>query len=277
MTGFVPPGPGQPPEEPPGSPPQQPPQQPWPPQYHGHAAYGGPSPDGDVSRDLIRAGRSKKMAGWALGLSFVWCLHPFTLLPSVGLAIAALARSGEGREPREHGRGMAIAALVINGLWVVLIVVLIVTGGLQSFLDDADRDEEGQVTEPTDIPILSLRVGDCANDPNLVSLGPEETAETYELEAVPCRLPHDLEAFHDYELPDGDYPGEDAIFREAEQRCVQAARKFLGGPKGARRLGITSYVPRETSWRLYDDRKVLCVITERGRKTVGTLEGTGRR
>jgi hypothetical protein len=269
MTGFEPPGP---PLEPPRHGP--PSSDPW-----GSQPYGGPSPyDRNRAEEHDQARRSKKMAGWALGLSFVWCLHPFTLLASVGLAIAALVRSGEGQEPRAHGRGMAIAAIVINALWIVLVVGLIATGGLGSLLDDdAERDDEGRVTRPEDIAAHNLRVGDCANDPGFAALGPSDTVETYQVEAVPCAEPHDFEVFHGFDLPDGAYPGEEAVYREADTKCYQEVRRFLGGPRGAARLGVGYYYPQEMSWRLYDDRKVLCVIGEEGEKTSGTLRGTGRR
>lgn len=268
MSGFVPPGPGQPPEEPPGSPPHQPyPTYPQQPHYDGAAD--------------AEAASSRKLAGWALGLSFLFVI-PVAPLVAIGLAITALVQgsrpSRDGR-PRNHGTGMAIAALPIAGLSLIAAIALIASGVVGDFdpNDDAERDEEGQVTEPTDIPALNLRVGDCANDPDLAELGPDETGETYEIEAVPCRLPHDLEVFHGFDLPDGDYPGEEAIFREAEKQCGREAQKFLGGLKGAARLGVSYYFPKETSWRLYDDRKVLCIIAETGQQSVGTLEGTGRR
>jgi hypothetical protein len=214
------------------------------------------------------------MAGWALGLSFVWCLHPFTLLPSVGLAIAALARSGDDQD---HGRKRAIAALIIDGLWVVVFIVLVVTGVVGEFTKDAERDDEGRVTEPSDISAQKLRVGDCANDPNFVDLDRGETVDVYEIEAVPCKVPHDFEAYYAFDLPDGDYPGEQAILREADDKCFREVRGFLGGLKGvAGSLGITYYSPAQLSWKLHDDREVVCVIGDSARKTTGTLRGTGR-
>lgn len=262
MSEFTPPG-GEPPRP-------QPEPDPW---RGGAPPLGGPSPYHNRAEEFSRAQTSRKMAGWGLGLSFVWCLHPLTLLVSAGLAIAALARSGDGQD---HGRRMAVGALIINALWVLVVVVLVVTGVVNEFTEDADRDDEGRVTERSGISAFKLRVGDCLNDPTLTELEFDETSEVVGLEAVPCSEPHDLEVYHRFELPNGDYPGEERVVEEADRACSRELEPFTG--RIGRRSDLTSayYYPQEATWRLLDDREVVCVVGRAERKTSGTLRGVGR-
>jgi len=256
MSGFVPPGP---PPEP----------------YPSYGSFrGGTPPQHDPSAHA-EASQSRKMAGWALGLAFVFFV-PLAPLLAGGLAIAVLVRAHGARGTAtdgSHGRGMAVAALVVATLHIAGLIALVVTGAF-NFSEDAERDDEGRVTEPTDIAALNLRVGDCANDPNLAELQGSETVQTFELEVVPCEQAHDIEAYHGFDLPEGDYPGRQVVIREAEEKCSREAVRFIGGT-GRPTLSLSYYYPEETSWQLYDDRLVLCVIGETGEKTEGTLRGTG--
>ena len=277
MSGFVPPGPGQPPEEPPGSPPQQQPQQqPWPQQYPGQPPYGVP-PQGNLSQALIREQTSRKMSGWGLGLSLLICVP---LAPIVGLVlgVVVLVRSQGGGD---HGRGKAIAATVIGGLYVLVFVGAIVFGVVEGFRDgfddDPERDETtGEVTDSGDLIPAKLRVGDCFNEPKLEDLGPTEQFETDLIAVVPCSEPHDAEVYHAFQLTGGEYPDQTEIDREATA-CVREFKTFVGVGYARTQLDFVYYFPSQQSWDLLDDRGIVCSIFDpvRGRVT-GSLEGSRR-
>jgi hypothetical protein len=38
---------------------------------------------------------------------------------------------------------------------------------------------------------------------------------------VDCSEPHDNEVFATYDIPDGDFPGEEAIVAAAEEECIE--------------------------------------------------------
>ena len=57
------------------------------------------------------------MARWALGLAIVPII--LTWLVSAVLAGIVLARSSDGRD---HGQGLAKAALAIVGIWVIFVI-----------------------------------------------------------------------------------------------------------------------------------------------------------
>lgn len=98
------------------------------------------------------------MAGWALALSLLPCFTPVGQLVALGLAIAVLVKSRDGRD---HGRGMAVAGLVISILVLVAIVayvVITVVSYWKDGWDETERDADGRVTEAGLVSIDRLRV-----------------------------------------------------------------------------------------------------------------------
>jgi hypothetical protein len=218
---------------------------------------------------------SKAMAGWALGLAIVPCFFPVSTLVAIGLAIAVLVKSRDGRN---HGKGMAVAALVIAPLWVVGVIVAALVGAFGELQQEGERDGSGQVTESSEISILKIRVGDCFDYPELASLDPNETAESeaFTVTGRPCADPHDFEAYHAYDLTDGDYPGEDVVTESATTKCFAQFKRFVGIPYGKSELEPYFLYPTSRSWALLDDRAVTCLVGEPGKKTSGSLEGSRR-
>jgi hypothetical protein len=211
---------------------------------------------GEASR--YDAGTSRKMAGWALGLSLVFCI-PFGFLVAIGLAITVLVRSRGGGD---HGKGMAIAALIISGLIIIANVVYVVVI-LFAGVDTTDRDSEGNVIDGGTVTLDRLRVGDCFNEPNFEDLPADgsQGEASASVEVVPCREPHQAEVYHSLEVTGDDFPGESAIDRQAAE-CVPEFKEYVGKPYGRSRLEITLYYPTSSSWRL-GDRTVLCNLVER--------------
>ena len=214
---------------------------------------------------------SRTMAGWALGLAIVGCLC-ITALVAIGLAIAVLVKSRDGRD---HGKGMAIAALVIAPIWIVTSIVVNVVGVIDELAADAERDDAGRVTERTTISVAKIRAGDCLNSAELAGAG-DETVHTSEVEVVPCLEPHQLEAYLVGTLPEGEYPGSQKVQRTAGRMCLLAFDDFVGLSYGRSELDFVYLYPEAPSWRTIDDRDITCLVTDPQDPTTGSLRGSRR-
>jgi hypothetical protein len=216
---------------------------------------------------------SKTMAGWSLGLALALCFAPITNLISIGLAIAVLVSGA--RDGRDHGKGLAIAALIVDGIVLVGFLALVITGVAAELTRDAERDPAGRVTERQEVSTMKIREGDCVDDPQLLAAR-EESVEAATIEAVPCRQAHDLEAYHVFNLPTKEYPGDQRAFELAAQGCLAEFQPFVGRSYRASELDFWTYYPQRASWQLFDDRAVVCVVGHPDHKTRGSLKGSGR-
>jgi len=127
----------------------------------GYPQYGPPAP----------AEPGKGMAVTALILAIVGC-SCVTLLVAVPLAIVVLLR---GRDGRNHGKGLAIAALIISAVWVVGGIV----GGAAFYNYAKD------LKDPND-----LKAGDCVTAHGLTD-AKADTIDT--IKTVSCTGAHDGE------------------------------------------------------------------------------------
>ncbi|WP_205474902.1 DUF4190 domain-containing protein [Nocardioides sp. SYSU D00038] len=244
-----------------------------------------PRPDGDPQvlpaypefpgRAIDHRPPSQTLAGWSLGLSLLFCIPP-AALAAIGMAIAVLVRGR--RDGRDHGKGLAIAALVIAPLGLVAVIVVAVFGaGLGLWDQEPDRDADGRVTEEQRVSTSSLRVGDCLDDPNLMDLDDGAVGEgSPMIRAVPCDEPHDLEVFHSYEADQEDYPGTDRMAELAGEGCTKKFRGYVGRSYSRSELEIWMYYPDQSTWQLLDDRGVTCLVGHPDRKTTGPLRGSDR-
>ena len=119
---------------------------------------------------------------------------------------------------------------------------------------------------PTDP--FSLRVGDCIDD----DFG---TGEVMKVPVVDCDRPHTAEAYHSERLPDGDYPGADAVESTAVEACLDSFEPFAGiDYDDSQRLDFAWYHPTEGSWAT-GDREVLCLLMQIDPATGETVPTTG--
>jgi hypothetical protein len=117
--------------------------------------------------------------------------------------------------------------------------------------------------------VFSLEVGDCFQDPD------STVDEIREVEAVDCEEPHDNEVFAVFDLPDGDFPGADAISAASLDGCLERFEDFVGTPYPDSELYATWLFPTESSWG-EDDREVVCVLFADGEQLEGSMQGSGR-
>jgi len=92
---------------------------------------------------------------------------------------------------------------------------------------------------------------------------------------VPCSESHDEEVYFEFELEEGDFPGEDAITAKSDERCHTEFEPFVGIAYEESVLDFFSFQPTAQGWD-DGDRVVQCVIWDPAGPVVGTLAGTNR-
>ena len=153
------------------------------------------------------------------------------------------------------------------------LVALLALTGCSDDGPEATRDEAGAVATQGSVDALDVAVGDCVNDPE--GIDSEEGAVFESIEAVPCDQPHDNEIYHQFDLPEGDWPGEDALFEQAGQGCEAEFAAFVGLGYDESALDIAPITPVEESWD-QGDREVSCAVYDPAGQTTGTLKGAAR-
>ncbi|HEV7854184.1 MAG TPA: septum formation family protein [Mycobacterium sp.] len=211
----MPPGDYPPPPPPPGGYPP-PPYYPAPPYYPGPGAYPGPAPG----------------TNWWAVISLVFGLIGGVLI-SVVCGIVGLNRARKG----QGGRGMAIAGLVLSGLWALGIVALVV------FLVLFDKGT---------VSATEVKAGDCLKE--LPASGLVVTVDT-----APCGEPHAGEIFSVMTMPDGDFPGQFAI-EEYQNKCAPELADYSPEAAEDADVGLFVLYPSEDSWG-QGDRTVTCIAT----------------
>lgn len=211
-----------PPYGPPGQP-YLPPGQPW---YQPGQPWQSPTP---------------RTNGWAI-VSLIFGVLGGILI-SVVCGIVALNRS------REYGgRGMAIAGLVLSGMWTAGAIMLVALGAIL-----------GAGTTSVD----RLAVGDC-----LAGLPTEDTVLT--VDTARCDEVHAAEVFAVLTLPDGKFPGRLAD-DEALDRCGPALADYAPAAVDDASLRLNTIQPSRESWDT-GDRELICIATVDPPRT-GSIKG----
>lgn len=160
---------------------------------------------------------------------------------------------------------LAAASLVLSGCSAV--------EGLLGPAEPVRDETTGEIVEAAQADAFQLRLGDC------LDLDAPEAEETYEVESVPtvpCTEPHDGEVYALTDVTGETYPGEDALFEEADQYCYDQFTAFVGTVWEDSDLDFTYFYPTAQSWKYLDDREVLCIVTEPDVKVTGTLADAQR-
>jgi hypothetical protein len=212
---------------PPYGPPPSGPQGPYPPSYPPPPPqpYAGGPPPG------YYAPPPPQTNWWAI-VSLIFGVLGGVLI-SVICGIVGLNKAKQGR----GGRGLAIAGLVLSGLWVLLLAV-----GIVFYLVIG----KGTVTA-TDV-----KVGDC------LKAIPNSTRVTT-VDTVGCDESHAGEVFAVLLMPEGDYPGQTAI-ENYQNKCEPELASY--SPDAIADDSVQMYVlyPTAETWE-QGDRAVTCIAT----------------
>jgi hypothetical protein len=130
------------------------------------------------------------------------------------------------------------------------------------------RDDQGQITEANEsADVFAVTVGDCTNDTDTT------TGEVSTVATVPCDEPHDNEAYLSGDLPDGEFPGDEAVATAADEMCAAGFDAFVGLAYDSSRLDFYPLTPTEGSWGAGDHEVVCFVFDSAGEKLTGTAKG----
>jgi hypothetical protein len=175
-----------------------------------------------------------------------------------GIAFGITALVQIKRRPQQ-GRGLAVGGLIASGSWL-----LIFAAGIAAAVLFYQREEEtaAAVTPRDRVNIAYLAPGDCVNELHVVA------EEVYDMPVVPCDKPHDGEVYAVFELPEGPYPGDEAVQEEISVRCDDDLRSFAGAR--SEKLDFTFFYPAtEQLWN--ESRLVSCMAFDPAGTTTGTL------
>lgn len=157
--------------------------------------------------------------------------------------------------------------------WLRWALAALVFGGwfLFTSLDDASRDENGEIVGGGDLDVMTLQVGDCFNDPD------DLEDVVYDVAAVPCSEPHDNEVFAVETvaptLSSGGFPGQEALQAHSYEMCSgQVFDEYVGTAYLDSSLEVFSLTPTSESWD-EGDRGIVCALY---RLDLGKLTGTAR-
>jgi hypothetical protein len=141
------------------------------------------------------------------------------------------------------------------GLVVIGIVGAVSVGTALFF--NASRGDDGSIDRAGDLTAGDLRAGDCFD------LKDPDSEEVGDVTAKPCTELHQYEAFFAGNLPEGDYPADDAVGAFVVNQCGPAFETFVGRAYEESRLELFYLIPTQSGWRT-GDRSVLCALYEPG-------------
>jgi uncharacterized RDD family membrane protein YckC len=120
-----------------------------------------------------------------------------------------------------------------------------------------------------EVDVFDLEVGDC-----LAEI--QDTEEIVSLPTVPCSEPHSEEVYAAVTLPEGDFPGEEAVAAQADELCTAEFESFVGLPYEESVLYYNYLYPSdEQSWNS-GYREVVCSVYDPAGEVSGSLRGVER-
>jgi len=198
------------------------------------------------------------------------------LLSLLGLSVVSVlpAAVGLARSARSDWatRGYARAALGLSAVWLVLAVAFLAVAAAPA----ADAVTVAAVRPPPEapagpgtpieVPFRELHVGDCIDaDRGVITV----------VTRLSCGHPHDAEVYAMPEVGAERWPGVDVVARRGDAACGREFKPYVGVDHMASGLDVILYPPSQASWLKWDHR-VICVLGQEGRKTLGTLRGARR-
>ncbi|MFE9647967.1 DUF4190 domain-containing protein [Streptomyces sp. NPDC006365] len=168
-------------------------------------------------------------------------------LPLIGLILGVIALA-QIKKKGEHGKGMALAGVILSGLGTAFLAFAFASGGAAEFWE---RFKEG-AQEGT---AFSVDKGECFDTPE----GSLEGV-AYDVDKVPCADKHDGEVFANFQMGDGSYPGDAAITEAADEKCYTLQPAYaMDSWAVPDNVDIYYFTPTRQSWGL-GDREISCLF-----------------
>jgi hypothetical protein len=174
---------------------------------------------------------------------------------------------------------MALAGVILGSIWLVLIAVVVAIAVATDSGSDGNSgaglpglfSSPGSSASPMpgakESDAFDVSVGDCLSTP--------PTGEVKRVDVQPCSTPHTIEAYATFDLSGSSYPGDAKVSDQAESGCATRFAAFVGRAYDDSGLELYYLHPTSQSWRLVDDREVVCLV-ESPTPVTGTLRNSRR-
>lgn len=225
-----------------------------------------PQPAGLVPGQALPPPDKRPTNGFAIA-SLVFGLLGGVLL---GVIFGCVALSQIKRDGR-RGRGMAVAGLVLSGMWIALAGVGVLVGVLSGPTTPrgpipAGPPAAGGPSTAGWISLDSLTAGDCVNGVHAVPDG--GTVKGFP--SVPCTQPHEAEVVGAFSLPAGPYPDQNTLQDRAGSECTTLLNAYSPSAAVNGSIQVTYTYPLAESWPT--DREVTCLATASSGTATGSLK-----
>ncbi|MBB2988310.1 DUF4190 domain-containing protein [Terracoccus luteus] len=208
----------------------------------------GPAYPAPLMPPPARTPGTNRLAVWALVTGILGVVPPLGI---VAIVLGARALN-QVMERNQAGRRLAITGIVLG---CVAVVVWLGVAALSIMNTEAPRDASGNVTQRSSMFVSDLAAGDCFDS---------GTAEEVDwVTVLPCAQPHDSQVIAVFELPEGPYPGVDALAEDADAGCQQRGAPLVSEDRLEEIEPSYIYPADEDTWDT--DRTIQC--------TVGSVDG----
>jgi hypothetical protein len=246
--------PGYPPTYPPGYPPTYPPS--YPPPGYGYQAPPRKPTDGVSVAALILG---------LLGFTGLWVF---------GIICGIIGIRRTGPDSVQRGRGLAVAGLILSGVWALLWVLGI--AAIVAFSHSSAGHQVSDVVHGKRALVLALSRGDCYEYAQSAS-----DASTYgvftNVRRQNCGGPHDAEVIVADDIDATIYPGSQSLVDDARARCASAYQAVRQSHPDAG-LTLLVHVPSEFAWQASGQdagtARIVCSVRSTQRRS-GALLGLG--
>ena len=169
---------------------------------------------------------------------------------------------------------VAAAVLVLGGVGAGVFAAVGTASSVVAEQGGGDGTAQGTTPDDDAVPdasVQDLAVGDCFS----FAPGDESAAEVSEIDMRSCDDDHQNEVYLQPALTAStDYPGDDAVFAEAEELCYGSFEGFVGTPYEDSEVDFSYLTPTEQTWA-DGPQSVLCYAFIDGDTSPGSLEGYG--
>lgn len=166
------------------------------------------------------------------------------------------------------GCGCLLPILAIGSIVALLFMGPIVQNIFGDVANDLARGPDGQIEQPILLGFASLREGDC------FELVDPEAPSVEIVRGLPCSSEHVYEVFFVGDMPDGAFPGDEAVSTFANENCLPAFEDYVGVPFEQSIWYGTPVGPTEETWGA-GDRRVACLLHNQTESSVsGSVRGS---
>jgi hypothetical protein len=195
-------------------------------------------------------------------------------LPLFGVIFGILALV-HIRSTGQRGRGLAIAGLVLSGLWIVGIIIFVALIALaiptstsvsgSSPVPRSAGSPAVQQHRTGSTSVFALLPGDCFNNPT-------DQQSIASVTSLPCTRAHDAQVFANFKLTGGNlhYPGTATVERRAAAGCNTRFPSSVSKSRITSSMSVRFIYPQQLAWTI-GHRTVSCLIVDSRRDLRSSL------